>query len=309
MQKRTVLTLSLLAILICSWSATSVHAASVTYKISDERVSVALTLNFYQNATAMPALNATFTGAPAQELTSALEEGLKKKADGVSVSSLSGQLVSSKNWTNSTIRFELAGVSSRKGNLLVFNCSWIPFNVSRDLRLGNLTYNLIGATYIRPTFENYVNFDKPPLNETISSVTYLSGGVEIVSTVAVNRAGNATLLDFSRLILPFDQWKQSYNVTEGLTSWSYNPDPAVDMTMTVTPREGTPFVNRALYQYNATVSVNGLAHAQRNAISTEASGGIEPLLMLAVVIVTFAVAVVSGWSYRSRRKRLPRRRK
>jgi len=310
MRRRAILTLPLLAILILSWTAAvSVHASSLNYRIHDERVSVDLSLHFFQNATAVPAMNGTFAGSSGQDLASALEEGLRKRSSSITVSSVSGELISAKGWINSTIRFQVTGVSTRKGSLLTVNCSWIPFNVSRDLRIGDLNYNLIGAKYVRPAFEKYVNFDKPPLNESIASVTYLYGAEQESPSVAVNRAGNATLLDFGHLASRFEWWKREYNVTEGLTRWSYNPETTLDLTMTVNPREGAPSVSRAFYRYNATVSVDGLAQAEGDTISTDASGSFEPLLMLAVVLVTFAVAVMASWSYRSRRRQTLRRRR
>lgn len=309
MHRRTALTLSLLAILMSSWSAASVHAASLDYTIRDEKVSVALSLHFYQNATMVPTLNQTFTGLPAQDLTVALQESLRKRVANISLSSLSGELVSAKGWINSTIQFEITGTSARKSSLLIFNCSWIPFNVSRDLRLGDISYNLIGATYIRPAFERYVDYEKPPLNETISTVTYLSGPEELLPRVAVNRAGNATLLDFGNLASRFEEWERKYNVTEGLTKLVFNPHPAVDLAMMVTPRNGTPSASHAFYKYNATLSVSGIARANGDVISTDISSGFEPLLMLAIVLVTFVVAVMASWSYRSRRRQVLRRRR
>jgi hypothetical protein len=257
----------------------------------------------------MPDLNGTFTGSTAQDLTSALEGSLRQTISSIYVSSLSGELTSRNGWINTTIQFEVTGVSTRKGDLLIVNCSWIPFNVSRDLKFGDLSYNLIGAAYVRAPFENYVDYDKPPLNETIASVTYVSDLEEISPRAAVDKAGNATLLDFSNLAQSIGEWKSEYNVTKGSTTWTYNPSPAVDLTMTVVPREGTESVNHAFYRYNATISVDGLARAQVNALSIDVSSAFEPLLMFAVILATFAVAVAASWSYRSRRKQMIRRRK
>lgn len=309
MQRPALVALSLLIILALSCSVSSAHASFLNYAVQGEKVSVGLTLQFFQNATAMPNVNGTFTGSTTQDLTSALEESLKRRVSSVSVSSLSGELTSKDGWINSTIQFQVTGASTRKGDLLIVNCSWIPFNVSRDLKFGELSYNLIGAAYIRAPFANYVDYEKPPLNETISSVRYLSGVEEIAPGLAVEKAGNATLLDFSKLAAPFEQWQRAYNVTKGSTTWTYNPDAVVDLTMTVVPREGTESVSHAFYRYNATISVDSLAQAQAGAISVEVSGGFAPLLMLAVILVAFVVAVAASWSYRSRRRRMVRRRK
>jgi len=83
----------------------------------------------------------------------------------------------------------------------------------------------------------------------------------------------------------------------------------VDLTMTVVPREGVQSVSHAFYGYNATISVDGLARAQANALSIDVSTPLQPLLMLAIILATFAVAVGSSWAYRSRRKQMIRRRK
>jgi len=309
MHRPTLLALSLLTTLVLSCSVSSVHGSSLSFTVHDEKVSVGLSLQFFQNATAMPDLNGTFTGSTAQDLTSAFEGSLRQKVSSVSVSSLSGELISKNGWINTTIQFEVTGVSTRKGDLLIVNCSWIPFNVSRDLEFGDLSYNLIGAAYIKAPFQSYVDYEMPPLNETISSVTYLSGLEEISPRVAVDKAGNATLLGFGDLARPIEQWKRTYNVTKGSTTWTYNPDPAVDLTMTVVPREGTQSVSHAFYRYNATISVDSIGQAQANAISIDVSSAFQPLLMLAVILGTFAVAVAASWSYRSRRKQMIRRRK
>jgi hypothetical protein len=309
MQRQAVLALQLLVILAFSWSSASVHASSLNYSIHDEKVTVSLSLHFFQNATTIPSLNGSFTGTSAEDLAFALAESIGKKVKDATASSVSGGLVSDKNWINATIQFEAAGVSQRKGDLLVFNCSWIPFNVSRDLRLQDLRYNLIGATYIRPAFEKYLDYERPPLNETIERVTYLSGQDPVPPSLAANTAGNATLLDFSNLAPPIETWQRMSNLTKGSTIWVYDPAPAVDLTMTVTPREGTPFSARAFYGHNATVLVDGPAHAEHNTIVADVSGGFEPLLMLAVILVTFVVAVLASWTYRSRRRQIARRRK
>jgi len=309
MQRQAVLALHLLIILTFSWSSASVHASSLNYSIHDEKMTVGLYLNFFQNATTMASLNGSFTGRSAEDLASALTEGIGKKVSGATASSVSGALVSDKNWINATIQFEAAGVSHRKGDLLVFNCSWIPFNVSRDLRLENLSYNLIGATYVRPAFEKYLNYERPPVNETIQQVIYLSGQDQVPPGVAANTAGNATLLDFSNLAPPIETWQRASNLTKGSTTWVYDPAPALDLTMRVTPREGTPFSALAFYTYNATVSIDGPAQAEHNTIVADVSSGVEPLLMLAVILVTFVVAVLASWTYRSRRRQMARRRK
>jgi hypothetical protein len=281
----------------------------VNFTIRDEKASVELSLHFFQNMTSMPTLNEPLTGVAAQNLTSAIEESLRSKAGNISVSSLSGEVRSSQDWINSTIRFDINGIASRSGNLLNINCSWIRFKTSGDLRVGELSYNLIGATYIRPAFEKYANFDKPPLNETIETVAYQSGTESMSPGDAAERAGNTTLLDFSHIGPQVEEWKMTYNLTRAATTWTYNPVPVAEMMMTVSPRGERPLSVAATYSYNATLSVDGLGLAHGDTITTDLSGGTEPLLMLAAVIATLFVAVVASWIYRSRRKQLPRRRK
>lgn len=309
MHRRTAFTICLLAVLMFAWSAASVRASSVNYAIRDGKISVELSLHFFQNMTTVPDLNEKFTGAAVQNLTSAIQESLRNEAGDTSVTSLSGDLRSSGDWINATIRFEVAGVASQERSLLNVNCSWIHFKVPDDLRLENVSYNRIGARYIRPAFEKYVDFDKPPLNETIQDVTYQLGIAQASPVEAVQRAGNTTLLDFSYLAPHVDDWTMTYNLTQASTTWVYNPGPAAEMNMTVTPREERPFTMDASYAYNATISVDGLAQAHGDIISTEVSGGYEPVLMLVVVLATFVVAAITSWVYRSRRKQLPRKRK
>lgn len=294
----------MLSILLLPFSVQSANASSLNYTVQDTKVSAGLTLSFYQNATSMPNLNATLTGTAARDLTDALEESISRKAVGVSITSLTAELASANGWVNSTIRFELAGVTTREGDLLVANCSWIPLNVTRDLRTEDLSYNLIGATYIKPQFAEYVDYTSPPLNETISAVQYFSIGEEVPPPIAVNAAGNATLLDFTLIDQRIQNWKRTYNLTNDLTTWTYDPDVALDLEMIVTPREGLPSTYQALYNYNASVSVKGSGQAQGSVISVDMYGGSMPLLMLAVVLVAFVAAIIASWTYRSRRKQM-----
>lgn len=309
MQRRTFLAIALLTVLTFSWSATAAHASSVNYAVHDGKVSVELSLQFHQNATAMPKLDEKFTDAAAQDLTSAIDEALKNKGNDISVSSVSGELVSSSDWMNASIRFDVNGATSQSGSVLSLNCSWITFRVPNDLKVGDVSYNTIGSTYIKPAFEKYANFDKSPLNETIQDVAYQFGVEQVSPIEAAHRAGNTTLLDFNYLSSRVESWRMTFNFTQDSTRWIHEQVPVAEMLMVVTPREQKPFVVIASYAYNATLSVDGLAQAHGNIITTEPSSGPEPLLMLIVVIATFIVAVVTSWVYRSRRKQLPRRRK
>jgi hypothetical protein len=309
MQRQTVLAICLLTVLAFSWSAATAHASSVNYTIHDGKVSVELSLQVYENATAIPSVSEEFTGAAAQNLSSAIEKSFKSTADNISISSLSGELRSDGNWINVSILFDVTGVSSQSGNLLNVNCSWVRFKVSDDLRLGNVSYNLIGGTYIKPIFEKYVDFDKAPLNETIQTVSYLTGQVDTEGRLAAENAGNMVLLDFSNILPPIANWKNAYDVTGSSTAWSYDLAPPEDLTMTVVPIEGAQFTAHAFYKYNATLSVPGVAQAQGDTIRIDVSSGLEPLLMFVMVLVTFVIAVGASWAYRSRRKQLPRRRK
>jgi len=309
MRRQTVLTIFLLAVLTFSWSAASVHASSVNYVVHDGEVSVKLALSLFQNATAMPSLNEKFTGVAAQSLTSAIEESLKSEVGNASISALSGELRSSGDWINASIQFDVTGVASQSGGILNVNCSWVRFKVSNDLKLGDVSYNLIGARYVRPEFESYADYREPPLNETIKSVMYRVGQEDTDARLAIQSAGNVTLLDFSNLFPPIEKWIGTYNATKGSATWAYNGAPATDLRMTVIPREGAQFVVHAFYKYNATLSVDGPAQAHSDVITTEVAGSYETLLMLIVVVATFVVAVVASWIYRSRRKQLPRRRK
>jgi len=309
MQRRTVLAIALLTVLASSWSATAAHASSVNYAVHDGEVSVELSVQIYQNATAMPGLSERFIGTAAQDLSSSIEKSLRSKADDISVSSLSGELRSDGHWANVSIRFDVNGVASQSGGVLSANCSWIRFTVSDDLKLGNLSYNQIGATYVRPVFEKYMRFAESPLNETIRSVEYQIGREDTDASLAVQSAGNMTLLDFGNLVPPIENWEMKYNMTEGMTVWTYDLAPATDLTMIVIPIEGTEFAAHAFYKYNATFSADGLAEAQADTIRIDVSSGLEPLLMLATVLVTLVVAIATSWVYRSRRKQLPRRRR
>jgi len=309
MQRQTFLAIFLVTTLVLSWSAASAHASSIQLSARGGKVSVNLDLHFFQNMTSMPTVNTPLSGSSAEDLNRALSEGLAERNPGASIQSISGEIVSGKDWVNSTIHFEVSGISEPKGDLLVVNCTWVSFSVSRDLRLGNLSYNRIGAAYIKPTVEAYASYIGAPLNATVPEVILVIGEQEAGVVTTLNMAGNATLLDFGSLNEPIERWQRTYNMTEDLTTWVTEPDPPVDLKIIVTPQDGKPTLYSAFYGYNATISVDGPAQAEGNTIRTETQGGSELLLMLGVVIASFAVAVVASLRYRSRRRQLPRRRK
>jgi hypothetical protein len=148
------------------------------------------------------------------------------------------------------------------------------------------------------------------MNETILEVMYLTGPEAVVNPeTAINRAGNVTFLDLRNLDYAIQEWRRTYNLTTDKTTWSYNPGTAEDLTMTVVPREEPPFSGRVQYAYEAAVSVDGAGQAEKYAISLDAYGGQKILVMSLVMAATFALAVAATLLYRSRRKRMLRRRK
>jgi len=285
------------------------RAADITINVGKDKISAMFFLSVHQNMTSFPNETTPLTASP--DLQTALASALRLKEKSAVLSDLDVTLNSNSNWLNITAGMSISGVSSREGDLSAVNMTWRAFNVSADLRAGNLSYNTIGRVYLRPVVDFYDNASKfvTNPNATIKAVTFfVNGTLSVVGSTAANQVGNFTVLDFRSLGAPLDRWERTYALSNNTTTWRYNPTALLDASIRAQEFNNTYSVF-AKYAFGADIVVKGLARTFGDKLLVDIGTGQAESLMSALVIFTVALAVAVHLVYRRSKKavRLARR--
>jgi len=267
-----------------------------------------MVLSVYQNVTAFPNQSATITKAVDSNTFNSFSEAIRGLDPNVTLSDLTVKLDSSTSWLNVSLTMSLASVAQTHGDLSVVDISWRSFNVSEDLRTGNLSYNLIGKRYFRPVYEYYVNASeyvgRP--NATITGVSFFVNDTQSLSGgQAADSVGNATLLDFRSLSASLEHWERTYSLSNDTTSWRYTPPPLIADSIKVQMGNSTKqFLSR--YNYTAEIVAPGLAEASGNTVLVDVGSGLKEWVMAGAVVLALACAVCVEMFFRSRKKKMAR---
>lgn len=302
---------AILVLVLASVYAAPVSAANITITFDKEQLQAKMILSVHQNMTSFPNQMVTLDGSRDTNISSAFNEALRKVAGSASFSALTLGVASNPAWLNLTITMGVTGVTERQGDIAAANMTWKAFNVSADLRAGDLSYNKAGTRYLRPVlafYENASRFETNP-NATIKAVTFfVSGNQSVPGTLAANQLGNFTVLNFSSLNVPLEQWNRTYSLSNNTTSWRYAPPAMLNASVRIQELNKT-FTISSRYAYTAEVTVTGLAQAQGNMLREDIGSGQREWIMTGVVVLAVALAIVVQIMFRRRRKavRLGRR--
>ncbi len=181
---------------------------------------------------------------------------------------------------------------------------WKTFNVSSDLRAGNLSYNFVGLRYFRPVAAFYSNasrFIGRP-NQTIAGVSFFVNKTSVGGPTAENYVGNFTMLDFTALNLPLESWSRTYSLSNNTTTWRYTPPQSLDFSIQVQQFNTTSILS-ASFGYSAEVTVPGIAHAKGNTLSLDVGTGQKEWVMASIVTAAIVLAIVMQLLFRARKKK------
>jgi hypothetical protein len=280
------------------------HASTITFDVGKDHVHVMMNLSLHQNMTTLPTQTSTLTLSQDPAMSTSLKQAVTKIDPAANPSDGSMKIGSSKNWLNLTLTLDVAGVTDQRGDLATVNMTWKSFQVTADLRDGNLSYNAIGNTYLRPVIDFYANaskFENNP-NATIKAVTFFVNGTESVGgDTAKNTVGNFTLLDFRPLTLPLDQWTRTYNLENNTTNWTFIPVTTFNASVT-SQQHNQSLVVSSDYTYDAEVTVPGLARASGNTLLIDVGTGGKEWAMAGTVVLALALVIIVQLLYRSKRK-------
>jgi hypothetical protein len=204
----------------------------------------------------------------------------------------------------------VTGVTEKKGDILAANVTWKAMKVAGDLRAGNLSYNEVGTRYLRPVlafYENASKFETNP-NSTIKAVNFFINQTSVPGSLEANEVGNVTMLDFSSLSQPLDQWARTYTLANNTTSWRYTPLPLMVASVGIQELNKT-YTFVASYAYSALVTASGMVRAQGNILQADVGNGLKEWIMAGIVVVLVVLAFAVQILFRRKRKvvRLGRR--
>ncbi len=293
-----------LAIFLMSTLYVPASASNVTVNIQGQQVHTSISLSLVQNITALPNITTTVDSTSQSNLSTAFDQALSHANPNAASSGLSVGITSTKASLNLTCTLDVTGVSQRNGDIVSVNMTWLPFNVTSDLRAENFSYNTIGSRYFRPAVAYYANASRlvGSPNATINGVTFFVNGTSFNPTQAQDYVGNFTMLDFGYLSPTLNQWNRTYTLTNNTTTWRYSPPQLFNFDMRI-QRKNVTADYVASYGYSAMISVSGLSRAQGNTILVSVGTGGMEWIMAALVILAVFAAVSVQVLYRNRRKR------
>lgn len=280
------------------------QASTITFDVGKDHVQMKMVLSLHQNMTNLPNQTSMLTLSQDSNMATSFRQAFSKLEPSATPSDATVKIGSSNNWLNLTLTADVAGVVDQHGDVAEVNMTWKSFQVTTDLREGNLSYNAVGNRYFRPLVEFYANaskFENNP-NATIKAVNFFVNGTESVGAdVAENTVGNFTLLDFRPLNLPIDQWNRTYNLSNNTTNWTYVPVTTFGASVTAQRKNiTTKFISD--YSYDAEVTVPGLVRAAGNSLLIDIGSGGKEWVMAGIVVLALALAIIIQVLYRSRRK-------
>jgi len=301
---------AILILIVVSIYAAPVSAENVTMTFNNGQLQAKMVLSVHQNMTAFPKETINLDASSDASMAAAFNAALKNVAGSASFSALTVDVTSNPTWINLTISTSVTGMTARHGDVATANMTWRSFNVSSDLRAGDLSYNDVGSRYLRPVAAFYQNasaFETNP-NATIKAVTFFVDGTSVPADVATNTVGNFTVLDFSSLNIPLAQWNMAYTLSNNTSSWRYTPQPLLNASFLVQSLNKT-FTLFATCAYSAEITATGLVQTQGDVLLVDIGNGFDEWIMLGVVLLALVFAAVAQIMYARKKKavRLGRR--
>lgn len=272
----------LLLLIIFLYETAPAQAGEVSIQIQTDSVMLRIESSIYQNMTVFPKSSFSLSGENSTEASSKFESAVRGKCPQASVGRFSMNATSNTNWMNVSVRIELVGVQSKRGDVLDINCTWKSFAIQEDIRIENVSLNLVGQNYILPLVEKYGN--------RTETIFYRRGTMPMTLPMARNEAGNATLFEFTSFELPVEKWSKTYNFSTQSTTWEFNGQPTLDLLVKFKEDNATKNV-RAEIDPKATITARGHATAKGDTITLDLSQGFSEVAMIGIVITLFVIAI------------------
>lgn len=273
---------ALVLLIIFLYETLPAQASEVSVQIQTDSVMVKIESSIYQNMTVFPQSKFSLSGENLTDASSKFESAMRAKCPQASVRGFSMSATLNSTWMNVSVRLELVGVQSKKGDVLDINCTWKSFVIRQDIRVGNISLNLVGQSYILPLVEKYGN--------RTETIFYKRGTMPMTLPMAKNEAGNATLFEFTGFELPLEKWSKTYNFSSQSTTWQFSAQPTLDLLVKLKEDNATKHV-RAEIDPKATITARGHATVKGDTITLDLSQGFNEVAMIGIVITLFVIAI------------------
>ena len=277
------LPLLLLGLTILACTFRPVLASKLSVQFEDGTAYVTVKSSIQQNFTFLEEHVVDLDGRDLDLAREALERALTARSNDVSVSDLALKLVTKKTQLNVTISFNVENISSVSGQIVRTDCTWRSFSVPDDLLSRNVSYNLVGKTYVRPVVLSFAN--------NTWARFYINETYQVFYQEAANIAGNATLLDFRPLSRSLALWNQTLDLENQKTIWIFPPEKALDLTVALQEPNGTR-------TYYSTIEVSseiaGPSFVRVDGdiiVSTQRSSAEQNMFAAAIVTVILALSI------------------
>jgi len=269
-------------LIIFLYETAPAQASEVSIQIQTDGVMVKIESSIYQNMTVFPQSMFSLSGENLTDASSKFESAVRAKCPQASVKEFSMNVTSNTSWMNVSVRLELVGVQSRRGDVLDINCTWKSFMIRQDIRFGNVSLNLVGQSYVLPQVERYGN--------RTETIFYKRGTMPMTLPMARNEAGNATLFEFTSFELPVEKWSKTYNFSTQSTKWEFNGQPTLDLMIKFKEDNATKHL-LAKIDPKATITARGHATAKGDMITLDLSQGFSEVAMIGIVIALFVITI------------------
>ena len=268
--------------MIFVYEAVPAQGSEVSIQIQTNDVTVKIESSIYQNMTVFPQSRFSLSSEDLTDASNKFESAVRAKCPQASVKGFSMSVTSNANWMNVSAVLEVAGVQSRRGDVLDINCTWKSFVVDQDIGVGDVSLNLVGQNYVLPQVERYGN--------RTEAAFYKRGTMPMTLPVARNEAGNATLFEFTGFELPVEKWSRTYNFSTQSTTWKFNAQPTLDLVINFKEDNATKHV-RAEIDPKATITAKGHATVKGDTITLDLGRGFSEVAMIGIIVTLFVIAV------------------
>ena len=275
---------ALILLIIFLYETVPAQASEISVQIQTDGVMVKIESSIYQNMTVLPQSRFSLSGENLTDASAKFESAIRAKCPQASLRAFSMSATLNNTWMNVSVRLELGGLQSKRGDILDINCTWKSFVIRQDIRVGNISLNLVGQNYILPIVEEYGN--------RTETIFYKRGTMPMTLPMARNEAGNATLFEFTSFELPVEKWSKTYNFSTQSTTWEFSAQPALDLLIKFKEDNVTKHF-RAEIDPKATITARGHATVKGDVIALDVSQGFSEVAMIGIVVTLLTIAVLA----------------
>ena len=294
-----ILPLLILGLTILSVMVQPVLASKVSIEVQEGTAHVTVSSSMNQNFTVLQSHVIDLGGQDLTLARDAFEKAIKAKLNDATVSNFTVRITTTETKLNLTASFNVHNISSVSGDMMKVNLVWRSFNIPNNLVSQNISYNLVGQTYIEPIVLSYANSSWARF--------YLNENQSVFYQDAANAAGNATLVDFRALSKPLTSWNRTLDLEKQETTWFLPTAKILDLKMTVQEPNQTKSYYSVI-DISSNIVGPSFATISGDAVVWSKNTIDEPL-MFAIVIIVLAISLgIYAYGRRlSRKETRPRR--